>query len=514
MKSWSRKDFLKASLLGSSAALLGNSSRLYGKGSAAIAAPGSANGDIRMAIVGIHAQGNGHIKTYYPGKMPGTRLVALCDADGDVLARRVAETERDAGVKTRPYRDYRKLLEDKDVDAVVIATPNHWHSLMTIWALQAGKDVYVEKPLSHNIWEGRQAVEAAHKYANRIVQAGTQNRSSLDIPRAIEYVRSGKLGKILLARGLCYKLRESIGKTHGDQPVPPSIDYNLWTGPAALIPPHRNTPKNGTVHYDWHWFWNYGGGDISNQGIHQMDVARWFLGEDGLPPSVMTFGGRFGTPDDAETPNTEVTVFHYQKAPLMFEVRGLPMKSGMKAMDSYRGARVGVIVHCEGGYVQISDSGTCMIYDNENKKIEQFQQGGLASHRANFVAAMRSRKQSDLNGRIENSHVSTNLCHLANISYLVGADKSDAELAAAIRSDANMKEAHGRFVEHLTANGINIDATRIVTGPLLEIDRDAERIAGPNKALVDRANASLIMKRTGRKGFTIPEFKTHSVART
>ncbi|MBP8256375.1 MAG: Gfo/Idh/MocA family oxidoreductase, partial [Opitutaceae bacterium] len=278
MKSWSRKDFLKTSILGGSATLLGSSSRLYSQNSAAIASPGSANGDIRIAIVGINSKGNGHIKTYYPGKMKGTRLVALCDVDSSVLSRRVAETESGAGIKVKAYRDYHKLLEDKDIDAVVVATPNHWHSLMTIWALEAGKDIYIEKPMSHNIWEGRQAVGAASRYNNRIVQAGTQNRSSLDIPRAIEYVRSGKLGKLLLVRGLCYKARESIGKHSGPQPVPESIDYNLWTGPADLIPPHRNTPKNGTVHYDWHWFWNYGGGDISNQGIHQMDVARWFLG--------------------------------------------------------------------------------------------------------------------------------------------------------------------------------------------------------------------------------------------
>ena len=385
---------------------------------------------------------------------------------------------------------------------------------MTIWALEAGKDIYIEKPMSHNIWEGRQAVGAASRYNNRIVQAGTQNRSSLDIPRAIEYVRSGKLGKLLLVRGLCYKARESIGKHSGPQPVPESIDYNLWTGPADLIPPHRNTPKNGTVHYDWHWFWNYGGGDISNQGIHQMDVARWFLGENTLPPSVMTFGGRFGYVDDAETPNTEVSIFNYKKAPLVFEVRGLPMKAGMKAMDSYRGSRVGVIVHCEGGYVQISESGTCGIYDNNNKKITQFQDGGLGSHPANFVAAMRSRKQTDIHGRIENCHASTSLCHLANISYLVGAEKSDAELVDAIKSSPDLMEVHGRVVEHLIANGVKIDTDKIVSGPLLEIDNAAERFVGSNQTVVDKANSSILMKRVGRKGFTIPEFKTHAVAAT
>lgn len=514
MKSWSRKDFLKTSLLGGSAALLAGSSRLYGQGSAAIAKPGSANGDIRIAIVGIHSKGNGHIKTFYPGKMPGTRLVALCDADADVLAKRVAETEKGAGIKVKAYRDYRKLLESNDIDALVVATPNHWHSLMTIWAVEAGKDIYIEKPMSHNIWEGRQAVGAAHKFSNRIVQAGTQNRSSLDIPRAIEYVRSGKLGKIQLARGLCYKPRESIGLHSGPQPVPESIDYNLWTGPADLVPPHRNSPKNGTVHYDWHWFWNYGGGDISNQGIHQMDVARWFLGEDGLPPSVMTFGGRFGYVDDAETPNTEVSIFNYKNAPLVFEVRGLPMKAGMKAMDSYRGTRVGVVIECEGGYVQISESGTCGIYDNHGKKITQFQDGGLGTHPANFVAAVRSRRQSDLRGHIENCHTSTSLCHLANISYLVGAEKSDAELVDAIKTSPKLMEVHGRVVEHLIANGAKIDTTKIVSGPLLEIDNATERFVGSNRVVADKANSSLLLKRIGRKGFTIPEYKPQSVATT
>ncbi|MBP8255691.1 MAG: Gfo/Idh/MocA family oxidoreductase [Opitutaceae bacterium] len=506
MKSWSRKDFLKTSLLGGGAAILGKSSPLYGQGSAAIASSGSANGDIRIGIVGLRGRGNGHIKNYYPGKQRGTRLAALCDVDSAVITQRTAETESAAGIKLRGYRDYRKLLENKDIDAVVIATPNHWHSLMTIWALEAGKDVYVEKPMSHNIWEGRQAVEAAFKYSDRIVQAGTQNRSSVDIPRAIEYVRSGKLGKIVLGRALCYKARESIGRHFGPQPVSDSIDYNLWTGPADLIPPHRNSPQNGTVHYDWHWFWNYGGGDIANQGIHQMDVARWFLGESSLPASVMTFGGRFGYIDDAETPNTEVSIFNYKNAPLVFEVRGLPMKAGMKAMDSYRGSRVGVIIHCEGGYVQVSESGTCGIYDSSNKKIVQFQDGGLGGHPANFVAAMRSRKQADLHGHIENCHISTNLCHLANISYLVGAERSDIELMDAIRSSSELMEVHGRVVEHLIANGVKIDTAKIVSGPLLEIDNAAERFVGKNRMLVDKANSSILMKRVGREGFRIPEY--------
>ena len=225
-------------------------------------------------------------------------------------------------------------------DAIVIASPNHQHSLQTIWGLQAGKDVYCEKPLSHNVWEGRQAVEAAKKYSKNIVQAGTQNRSSEDIVDAIEFVKSGKIGKILWARGLCYKMRDSIGRTTGAQKVPDTLDYDQWSGPADLTPPRRNSPANGTVHYDWHWFWNYGGGDITNQGIHQMDVARWVLGGKGLPKDVVSFGGRFGYRDDAETPNTLVSVLNYEEAPLIFEVRGLGRKKGMRAMEDRKSTRL------------------------------------------------------------------------------------------------------------------------------------------------------------------------------
>src|SRR5688500_10583340 len=247
MKNWTRKEFLKASVVGGGAALFAGHARLYGQ---VAPATGSANGDVRVAVVGINSQGRGHMLDYCT-KLPGARLVAICDVDSKVLAERKAMCEK-VGVNPTTYGDYRKLLEDKNIDAVVLGTPNHQHSLQTIWGLQAGKDVYCEKPLSHNVWEGRQAVEAAKKYSKNIVQAGTQNRSSEDIVDAMAFVRSGKIGKIKWARALCYKPREAIGNTEGPQPVPETIDYNQWSGPAALVPPHRNSPKNGTVHYDWH----------------------------------------------------------------------------------------------------------------------------------------------------------------------------------------------------------------------------------------------------------------------
>ena len=501
MKNWSRKDFLKTSLIGSGAALVAGSSRLYGQ---VAPAAGSAAGDIRVAVVGINAQGAGHMRDYI-NKLPGARLVALCDVDSEVLAKRTAECEK-ADVKVETYIDYRKLLENKNIDAIVLGTPNHQHAIQTIWGLQAGKDVYVEKPVSHNTWEGRQAVAAAAKYSKNIVQAGTQNRSSLDIMEAIAYVRSGKLGKIQYARGLCYKLRESIGRTTGPQAVPASIGkegYDLWTGPADLTPPRRNGPRGGPVHYDWHWIWNYGGGDITNQGIHQVDVARWFLGEPGLPASVMSVGGRFGYQDDAETPNTLITTFGYAKAPLIFEVRGLPAKTGMKAMDAFRGSRVGVIVQCEGGYVTVAETGNANIYDNDNKRIMALTKGGNGSHRANFVKAVQNRKVTV--GLIEEAHYSSALCHMGNVSYLLGAEKSNAALRESIAWDLPTSEAYSRTLDHLRANDVDLSTAQVVKGPLLNFDNKTEMFVGSDQVLVDAANKNPLHKRTGRGAFSIPQ---------
>ena len=194
-------------------------------------------------------------------------------------------------------QDIRRLLDDKSIDAISVATPNHWHALATIWACQAGKDVYVEKPVSHNVSEGRRMVEAARKY-ERIVQTGTQCRSHKGIQDAIDFLRSGKLGQIYMAKGLCYKPRGSIGHKP-DGPVPANVDYDIWLGPAPKRPFNPNR-----FHYNWHWNWDYGNGDLGNQGIHQMDLARWGLGKNELPKAVMASGGRFGYSDDGQTPNT------------------------------------------------------------------------------------------------------------------------------------------------------------------------------------------------------------------
>ncbi len=322
------------------------------------AQPVGANDAVRVAVVGLNGKGAHHLQMLRA--IPGVRVVALCDADRAVLEKRAAELAAD-NLQVATYVDVRKLLESKDVDAITIATPNHWHALMGIWACQAGKDVYVEKPVSHNVWEGRRLVEAAAKYG-RVVAAGTQSRSDEALLELAADIRAGKLGKILRARGFCYKRRESIGRVDGPQPIPPSVDYDLFCGPAPLEPLRRKQ-----LHYDWHWFWATGNGDIGNQGVHEMDVCRWMLGEEKLPPRVFSIGGRFGYVDDAETPNTQVAVLDYPSAPILFEVRGLPRRAGAGYEDHYRGVRIGYVIEGEDATF-VGASGGGWIHDRDGQE--------------------------------------------------------------------------------------------------------------------------------------------------
>ncbi|MCD6394669.1 MAG: Gfo/Idh/MocA family oxidoreductase, partial [Planctomycetes bacterium] len=279
-----RRDFIKSSVL-AGATLMTPWSRVLG-----------ANNDIRVGIVGFHSKGGQHIGVFEG--LEGVRVDALCDIDRNILNGGVQDFRKRYNRKPKAYTDVRRLIDDKEIDALVVATPNHWHSLIGIWACQAGKDVYVEKPISHNMWEGRKLVQAARKY-NRIVQAGTQNRSDTGLRPAIEYIHSGKLGRIQWAHGLWYKHRQSIGNVKGPQPIPAQVDYNLFCGPAPLKPLMRKQ-----FHYDWHFFWDTGNGDIANLGAHQADDCRWALGETALPDSVVSIGGRFVFNDDGQTPNT------------------------------------------------------------------------------------------------------------------------------------------------------------------------------------------------------------------
>ena len=283
-----------------------------------------ANSQIRMATVGLNGRGKSHMEGF------NAQLVALCDCDSRVLGKSAEAFEKQYGRKLDQVSDFRRLLDRSDIDAISIATPNHLHSYIAILATQAGKDVYCEKPISHGVWEGRQLVNASDRY-KRIVQCGTQARSNKSIRDAVEYVQSGKLGKILYVVGTCYKARPSIGKLGKPLVIPKEVDYDLWCGPAAKVDLYR--PK---LHYDWHWDFNTGNGDMGNQGIHQMDIARWFLGVSELSPRVISFGGRLGYDDAGNTANTQVVLHDYAKAPLIFETRGLPKsKEAQKDRDSW-----------------------------------------------------------------------------------------------------------------------------------------------------------------------------------
>ncbi len=448
-----------------------------------------ANDDIRVAVVGIRSQGSNHINWFR--QIPGVRVVAICDADKEFLDREEKKF-KDRNEQVDAYVDYRKLLEHKNIDAVVTATPNHWHALVTVWACQAGKDVYVEKPVSYNIWEGRQMVKAARKY-NRIVQAGTQRRSDEGLDEVFQYIKQGSLGKMTIVRGIIYVRRDSIGKVNGPQPTPETVDYDLWCGPAPMVPLMRKS-----LHYDWHWVWPTGNGDFGNNGIHYIDVCRWILGKNELAPGVMSIGGRFGYIDDGETPNTQIVFLDYKPVPIIFEVRGLPRAEGDPAMDAYRGTRAGLVMHCENGYLVWGDGGWA--YDNDGKRIRQFKGTGGAGHHANFIKAVRSRKVSDLNADILQGHPSSALCHMGNISYRLGKQTSRDEVMEVIRANKEMVDSFERFQEHLLLNNVDIQATPRILGPWLSMDPEQERFVGD---FHERANE--MVTRQYREPFVVPE---------
>ena len=451
-----------------------------------------ANGDIRCAVVGLNGRGKNHIEAF--SNLKGVRLVALCDVDSAVLNKELQKATA-GGAKLEGYTDVRKLLANKDIDAVSFATPHHWHALGAIWAAQAGKDVYVEKPASHNVWEGRKMIEAARKY-NRIMQVGAQCRSSVGLQEAIAWLHGGHLGKILRARGLCYKRRDSIGKTVGPQPVPASIDYDLWCGPAPLDPPRRNSAKNGPVHYEWHWFWPYGNGDMGNQGIHQMDIARWVLGERKISPAVISIGGRLGYEDDGETPNTQIVFHDYKAAPLIFEVRGLPASSDSTKMDDYHGASIGVAVDCEGGSMVIPSYTKAIIYDRQGQEMKVYEEGG--DHFANFIQAVRSRKRADLHADIAEGHISAALVHTGNISYSLGQTLSPEAILEALKGNSDLAESLGRMEAHLGANKVNLRQTPLTLGALLKMNPETERFT-------NHREANQWLTRECRQPFVVPE---------
>ena len=453
-----------------------------------------ANDTIHVAVAGLNGRGETHVGEF--SKMPGVEITYLVDPDKRTYNNRLQQIRRNGGRVPVPVQDIRHVLEDKTVDAVSVATPNHWHALITIWACQAGKDVYVEKPCSHNVHEGRIAVETARLH-NRIVQHGTQNRSSREWAHAVAAVQSGKLGKLQVSRALCYKPRGSIGiKPTGDPP--PALDYDIWLGPAPKQSFHENL-----VHYNWHWFWDFGNGDIGNQGVHEMDKARWLIpaasaGEHGssatFPKSVLSLGGRFGYHDQGETANTQISIMDFGDAQLIFEVRGLKT-------NDFHGQKVGNIAHLDEGTLvggQFYPKGkTEGVPLSSIVKLESVPRPGKG-HFGNFIAAMRSRKVEDLNADILEGHYSAALCHLANISYRLGREVPCNMATRAFGDDKAAYETLARMEEHLKGNGVSLDGLTYRLGRKLGFDAATETFPGDSKA-------NQLLTRAYRAPYAVPD---------
>ena len=381
-----------------------------------------ANDRVRLAVCGLHGRGKDHINGF--SRVPNLEIAALCDIDENLLRKRAGEVRG----TPKTYVDVRQLLEDKSIDAISIATPNHWHSLMAIWACQAGKDVYVEKPCSHNLWEGSQLVRAAEKY-NRMVQHGTQIRSSPAIQEAIKGLHEGSVGEVYLARGICFKRRDTIGHAP-EEAVPQGVHYDLWTGPAPLKPFTRNR-----FHYNWHWNWDTGNGDLGNQGVHQVDVARWGLGLR-FPNRVSAIGGHFMFDDDQQTPNTLNCAFEFdlpdgKRRMIEFGVRhwitnneaGIGQRdlvAGKKRFFGHHDA-IGNIFYGADGYLAAGDESAASYEIVLGRDQKSGAHGhGEGDHFANFIDCVRSRKKENLNAPIQEGHISCALVHLANASYRLG----------------------------------------------------------------------------------------------
>ena len=497
----SRRSFLKTSALaGIGVGLMpglttaASSSRVRG-----------ANNRINVGVVGCRNHGSwAHLEDSYL-KFPDVNVIALCDPDLASIDR-CSRIIYDKGARpAAAYQDIRRMLENKDIDAISVATPNHWHALATIWGCQAGKDVCVEKPVSHNIREGRKMVEAARKYG-RIVQADLDMRSHEKIDAAVKYIQSGALGKIEYCHSWVYKRRTSMGKVNKTGGyIPVTADYNLYCGPAPLGPLPRIN-----LHYDWHWQWDFGCGEIGNNGPHHLDLCRWVLGQDDLPDRVITFGGRYGYEDDGQTPNTSVTLFDYKKAPILFEVRGFSRSKDDPIMDSFmtttkKGVKLfsewnsqnphtANIIVCEHGFVDMDRQ---IAYDNDGVRIRTFE-GEPVNSVLNFLKAVRSRKEEDVKTSILNGHLSSSLCHMGNISYRVGKEASYEEVNDVFKKDFEVLDALDRTNQHMIANGLNLKNLPIVLGPWLHMDSKTEKFYGDYSA-----EANKFISREYREPFVI-----------
>jgi predicted dehydrogenase len=409
-----------------------------------------------VAIIGLRGRGNSHISAFAGRR--DTRILYLCDVDRDLGRRRIEEAgKRQRGRRPRFETDFRRALEDPRVDVVSIATPHHWHALAAIWSFQAGKDVYLEKPVGHTIDDGRKIAGAAERYG-RICQTGFQCRSNRGVREAIGFVHHGKIGGVQVARGLCYKRQRPIGLPGIYQP-PANVDFDFWLGPSS---PATLTRKQ--FHHDWHWQWAYGNGSLGHQAIHQLDLARWGLGVDYPSRRVISLGGCFDAPDARQSANTQVVYFDYDQAQLLFEIRGLPSKP-------YRKIRVGVILEGTEGYLVITSHSSGSAFDLDGNPIRHFRGGG--NHFANFLRAVRRRSEDSLHAGLDVGNATSTLCHQGNISHRLGQPVSQKDLVQYL-ADSSLGDptvnAVRRTLDHLRENEFDPARLRLTLGKPLEYD--------------------------------------------
>lgn len=452
-----------------------------------------ANETIRLGLIGSGSRGLNHLD-HFSG-LKNVEFVAIADPDTKHSAQGKKRLEsKGRKTKINQYQDYRKLLDRDDIDAVVIASPNHWHALHTIHACQAGKDVYVEKPVTHKMSEGPTMIAAAEKYG-RIVQAGTQNRSDTGLQNALDFIQSGEIGKITAVRGLCYRNRDSIGRAKNPPLKPPTtLDYDMWLGPAQDLPILRKK-----FHYDWHWVWNTGNGDIGNQAPHEMDIISWFLGDPGLPEKMNSFGQRFAWDDAGQSPNMQTLWYELAGVPVIFELNDLWIKPGTNASPSYKGNRVGMILTCEGGEFRGGRGGGNIFALDGKERIKKFPGDAGGSHAQNFIDAVRSRKPDGLKGKIARSTQSAAVAHLANISHRAGKPATGKELREGIlASNPDLLDVLTRQEEQLERWSIDTAKVPYVLGADVTLDPSSGKITG---ALA----SSELANPKHRDGYTLPD---------
>ena len=486
----SRRDFVENAILAATAALAtGAAQNAFAQESGSASGKVGPNEKLRVAVIGVNGQGGGHVGEWL--KNPDVDLVAICDADPAAFAKQESRFKGQA-LSPKYVQDVRKLFEDKSIDAVSIATPNDWHAVMAVWAMQAGKDVYVEKPCSHNVQEWRVMTQWARKLG-RICQMGVQSRSMTGMRQTLEFVHSGKLGKVKAAHAICYRQRDSIGLVETEAPIPKGMDFDLWAGPAPLV-----VPKRKRLHYDWHWVRATGNGDLGNQNPHELDKARWGLGKQELPKRVVSIGGRLGYIDNGDVANSQVTIFEWDDAVLISDVRGLPIKSpvtfGLKGTSPFKGAAN--IWYGTEGYAVGPNYTSGVAFDYDGKELGKWSGGAYQAHFANFVKAIRSRNHKDLHLDIEDGHLSSALAHLGNVSWQLGKPVPLGTRPSLLATDKHVVKTLTSFEEHLKEHNVDVTKTPYSLGQELVID--------PKTELSTDEAANRLFTREYRKGFELP----------